>query len=136
MTRDGFGDKYNYGCPAFLATEEGMYIGTCNPFYGGQLYLLTNSEYTGVNDIADKAATQNSNIYYTLTGVRIVGKPYIITLIPAMLMTAVCTTFLLVSPAAMNLPHWVGAPASAAVAALSLVWFYAWRHKVVNKRQA
>ena len=64
------------------------------------------------------------------------GKPYIITLIPAMLMTAVCTTFLLVSPAAMNLPHWVGAPASAAVAALSLVWFYAWRHKVVNKRQA
>lgn len=75
ITLDGFGDKYNYGCPAFLATEEGMYIGTCNPFYGGQLYLLTNSEYTGVNDIADKAATQNSNIYYTLTGVRIVGKP-------------------------------------------------------------
>ena len=42
ITRDGFGDKYNYGCSAFLETEEGLYIGTCNPFYGGQLYLLTN----------------------------------------------------------------------------------------------
>ena len=36
----GFDDKYNYGCSAFLSTDEGMYIGTCNPFYGGQLYLL------------------------------------------------------------------------------------------------
>ena len=42
ITRDGFGDKYNYGCPSFLETEEGLYFGTCNPFYGGQLYLLTN----------------------------------------------------------------------------------------------
>lgn len=44
ITRDGFGDKYNYGCPSFLETEEGLYIGTCNPFYGGQLYLLTNDK--------------------------------------------------------------------------------------------
>lgn len=42
ITRDGFGDRYNYGCPSFLETEEGLYFGTCNPFYGGQLYLLTN----------------------------------------------------------------------------------------------
>ncbi len=40
ITRDGFGDKYNYGCSAFLETEEGLYLGTCNPFYGGQLYLI------------------------------------------------------------------------------------------------
>ena len=44
ISRDGFGDKYNYGCPAFLETEEGLYFGTCNPFYGGQLYLLTNCQ--------------------------------------------------------------------------------------------
>ena len=42
ITSDGFGDKYNYGCSSFLETEEGLYIGTCNPFYGAQLYLLTN----------------------------------------------------------------------------------------------
>lgn len=44
ITRDGFGDKYNYGCSAFLETEEGLYLGTCNPFYGGQLYLLQTVE--------------------------------------------------------------------------------------------
>lgn len=41
ITDDGFGDKYNYGASAFLPTDKGLYIGTCNPFYGGQLYLLT-----------------------------------------------------------------------------------------------
>ena len=45
ITRDGFGDKYNYGCSAFLATDEGLYIGTCNPFYGAQLYLLHDGSY-------------------------------------------------------------------------------------------
>lgn len=49
ITRNGFNDKYNYGCPSFLATEEGLYIGTCNPFYGGQLYLLTNKIKGDVN---------------------------------------------------------------------------------------
>jgi len=75
ITTNGFNDKYNYGCPAFLATDEGMYIGTCNPFYGGQLYLLTNSKYTGVDNIAVKDSDEHSNIYYTLSGMRLVGKP-------------------------------------------------------------
>ena len=46
ITTDGFGDRYNYGCPAFLETEEGLYLGTCNPFYGGQLYLLRAEDPT------------------------------------------------------------------------------------------
>ena len=41
VTDNGFGDRYNYGSAAFLSTDNGLYIGTCNPFYGGQLYLLT-----------------------------------------------------------------------------------------------
>lgn len=56
-------------------------------------------------------------------------KPYVVTLIPAVLMTAVCVTFLLVSPDAMGLAHWVAAPAAAAVAVISLSWFYAWHRK-------
>ena len=44
VTNDGFGDKYNYGALRFLPTEEGMYITTANPFYGTQLYLLTNDK--------------------------------------------------------------------------------------------
>ena len=53
VTNDGFGDKYNYGCPSFLSTDEGLYIGTCNPFYGAQLYLLSgNKPEDSVKDTA------------------------------------------------------------------------------------
>ena len=44
VTRDGFGDKFNYGALRFVTTEEGMYITTANPFFGGQLYLLSNDK--------------------------------------------------------------------------------------------
>ena len=44
VTNDGFGDKFNYGALRFLTTDEGMYITTANPFYGAQLYLLTNDK--------------------------------------------------------------------------------------------
>lgn len=53
ITRDGFGDKYNYGCPAFLETEEGLYLGTCNPFYGGQLYLIHDDNAPAIPDDPD-----------------------------------------------------------------------------------
>ena len=76
ITRDGFGDKYNYGCPSFLATEEGMYIGTCNPFYGGQLHLLTNLKEPEVGVATIEAdSKQHSDVYYTPSGLRIVGAP-------------------------------------------------------------
>lgn len=42
VTNNGFGDKFNYGALRFVTTEEGMYITTANPFYGTQLYLLSN----------------------------------------------------------------------------------------------
>lgn len=48
VTRDGFGDKYNYGALRFVTTEEGMYITTANPFYGAQLYLLWNPRGTEI----------------------------------------------------------------------------------------
>ena len=44
VTRDGFGDKFNYGALRFVTTDEGMYITTANPFYGTQLYLLSNDK--------------------------------------------------------------------------------------------
>ena len=59
------------------------------------------------------------------------GKPYWIMLLPSLLMTAVCTTFILVSPQCLALPEsvaWVTAPVVTIVAA---VWFFMWksRHK-------
>ena len=89
ITQNGFNDKYNYGCPSFLATEEGLYIGTCNPFYGGQLYLLTNntsetemekevskiSQADVATDITTIYDADDANIYYDLNGHRLQGKP-------------------------------------------------------------
>ncbi|MBR6283247.1 MAG: hypothetical protein IKR25_03000 [Muribaculaceae bacterium] len=78
ITRDGCGDKYNYGCPSFLATEEGLYFGTCNPFYGGQLYLLSNDKKNPEEEVAVadvNTDVKHSNVYYTTSGIRIKGMP-------------------------------------------------------------
>ena len=56
------------------------------------------------------------------------GKAYIITLIPAIFMTVVCTTFLVASPEAFgmaDLTPW----AVLAVIAISIVWFAVWLKK-------
>ena len=55
-------------------------------------------------------------------------KPYIITLIPAVFMTVVCTSFLIASPQALgraDLTSWV----ALAVIAISVVWFALWFRK-------
>ena len=80
ITRTGFDDKYNYGCPSFLSTEEGLYFGTCNPFYGGQLFLLSedaNSRQALVTGISDVKSREDANAtgYYTLSGLAIKGIP-------------------------------------------------------------
>lgn len=77
ITRTGFDDKYNYGCPSFLSTEEGLYFGTCNPFYGGQLFLLTENENmaTGITEARIHPAAGSTTGYYTLSGQAVVGTP-------------------------------------------------------------
>ena len=44
ITRNGFNDKYNHGVRGFVSTEEGLFIGTANPFYGTQLWKLNESD--------------------------------------------------------------------------------------------
>jgi hypothetical protein len=83
ITRNGFNDKYNYGCPSFLATDEGLYIGTCNPFYGGQLYLLTNIkedekakiEAVGIEEVKDRLVENAGSDWHDLQGRKINGNP-------------------------------------------------------------
>lgn len=41
ITTDGFGDKFNHGCRAFGVTNEGLCVGTANPFYGAQVWKLS-----------------------------------------------------------------------------------------------
>ena len=53
-------------------------------------------------------------------------KPFVITLVPALFMTVVCSTFLLVSPQALSLGGSVGYTGSVVVLVAALVWFFAW----------
>ena len=40
INNNGFNDKFNYGARTFVSSDDGLYIGTANPFYGGQLWRL------------------------------------------------------------------------------------------------
>ena len=42
VTRDGFGDKFNYGGRTVRPAENGLYVGTANPFYGGQVWKVSD----------------------------------------------------------------------------------------------
>lgn len=61
---------------------------------------------------------------------------YYITLVPAMFMTAVCTSYLLVAPECFHLmpeKPWIGASCGAAAALLALAWFVVWKNKPCRK---
>ena len=60
-------------------------------------------------------------------------KPYIITLIPALLMTTVCTTFLFVSKQAFHLPENIGYLLGILCLVVALVWFIVWYIKEKSK---
>ena len=77
ITTDGMGDKYNYGCPSLLATDEGLYFGTCNPFYGAQLYLLTNHHADNVVTGIDSHVARRDldNNYFTTSGQNLTHRP-------------------------------------------------------------
>lgn len=56
-------------------------------------------------------------------------KPFLITLIPAIFMTTVCSTFLLISPMAFHLSSTISYTGAVAVCVIACVWFFAWYHK-------
>ncbi len=39
ITTNGFGDPYNHGLRVFATTDQGLCIGTANPFYGTQIWI-------------------------------------------------------------------------------------------------
>ena len=42
LTRNGFNDKYNHGGRAFIPTDNGLFLGMANPFWGAQLWKITD----------------------------------------------------------------------------------------------
>ena len=59
-------------------------------------------------------------------------KNFYITLIPALFMTVVCSTFLLISNQAFGLSATISYTGSAIVLVLALVWFYSWYRKTMK----
>ena len=56
-------------------------------------------------------------------------KPYFVTLVPAVFMTVVCFTFLLISPMALGLSTTIGYVGSAVALAIACAWFAVWHRK-------
>ena len=59
-------------------------------------------------------------------------KNFYITLIPALFMTVVCSSFLLISKQAFGLNSTISYTGSAVVLVIALVWFYSWYRKVMK----
>lgn len=65
ITLDGFGDPYNHGCRVFANMDDGLAIGTANPFYAAQIWMLTDDESipsnnNTVNEIKDSSADSST----------------------------------------------------------------------------
>ncbi len=41
---NGFGDPYNHGLRVFAATDQGLCLGTANPFYGTQIWIQRKAD--------------------------------------------------------------------------------------------
>lgn len=50
ITIDGFGDPYNHGLRVFANCKDGLMIGTANPFYACQVWMLEENENPVAND--------------------------------------------------------------------------------------
>ncbi|MDR0658319.1 MAG: carbon starvation protein A [Mediterranea sp.] len=61
------------------------------------------------------------------------GKPFLVTLIPALLMTAVCVTYICVAPEGLGLSETHSYVAGGVCVAVSAVWYRVWR-KRFNRR--
>lgn len=61
ITINGFGDPFNHGCRSFAATPEGLMVGTANPFYACQIWMLTDD-----GTEAEKGAFSFDNILQSI----------------------------------------------------------------------
>lgn len=60
ITNNGFGDPYNHGCRIFAVTNSGLTLGTANPFYGTQVWKITDNQRGSIID----SIIKNTNVTY------------------------------------------------------------------------
>lgn len=111
-----------------------LYI--CLPLFGATLALLFfNIENPdGFNVIWNYFGWANQTLaVFTLWAVTVYlvreGKTWLITMLPAVFMTVVCSTFIIISPNAFGLDMAVGYGVGGAALIVSVAWFFVWKRK-------
>ena len=117
-------------------------IWICIPLFGVTLLLLfyNISNPEGFNVIWSWFGWSNQTLaVFTLWAITVYlvreHKPYWITLLPALFMTIVCSTFLMVSKNSFALDMTVGYAVGGASLIVSIAWFFLWRKKEMSKKQ-
>ena len=59
-------------------------------------------------------------------------KLYIVTLIPALFMTAVCSTYICIAPEGLSLSHTVSYAVGSICTVIAIVWFFVWKSRLIS----
>ena len=123
----------------FLHLDQKSYmkrIYICIPLFGATLALLFfNIENPdGFNVIWSYFGLANQTLaVFTLWAITVYlvrqKKPWIITMLPALFMTVVCSSFIMISPNAFGFDMTVGYAVGGAALIVSLAWFFVWKSK-------
>lgn len=123
----------------FLHLDQKSYmkrIYICIPLFGATLALLFfNIENPdGFNVIWSYFGWANQTLaVFTLWAITVYlvrqKKPWIITMLPALFMTVVCSSFIMISPNAFGFDMTVGYAVGGAALIVSLAWFFVWKSK-------
>ena len=123
----------------FLHLDQKSYmkrIYICIPLFGATLALLFfNIENPdGFNVIWSYFGWANQTLaVFTLWAITVYlvrqKKPWIITMLPALFMTVVCSSFIMISPNAFGFDMTVGYAVGGAALIISLAWFFVWKNK-------
>jgi len=117
-------------------------IWICIPLFGVTMLLLfyniENPE--GFNVIWSWFGWSNQTLaVFTLWAITVYlvreGKQYWITLLPALFMTVVCSSFLMVSKNAFGLDIMVGYGVGGAALIVAIAWFYAWKTRCIKNNK-
>lgn len=112
-----------------------LYI--CIPMFLAAIGLLLYSlrDADGFNMIWRYFAWANQTLaVFTLWAITVylvrAQKPYWLTLIPALFMTSVCSTYICIAPEGLELPHVLSYSIGGACAFIGVVWFFRWKRGV------
>ena len=114
----------------------------CIPLFGVTLGLLffNIQNPDGFNVIWSYFGWANQTLaVFTLWAITVYlvrqHKPWFITMLPALFMTVVCSTFLMISPNAFGLSMPIGYGVGGAALIVSLAWFFTWKAKDEKSRR-